>query len=142
MESCPASAPRHMASPAPITNSFGGLRGNTAWICGHTKVSMVSTSMRRADGHLGLTQPGTAGAQVTGDHPTRGAVEQARDVINAKTVLANARPGGFDVFPACWQLELQTGHQLRAVLLVQMRPGHKVLPAQHCPGRGHARIEH
>ena len=55
-----------------------------------------------------FAQAGATGTQVAGEHPAGGPVEQAGNVVDAKAVLADARPGRFDAFPAVGQFKLQT----------------------------------
>ncbi|MNL53327.1 hypothetical protein D3C87_1765630 [compost metagenome] len=61
----------------------------------------------RSDSDFGFPQSRATAAKVAGEHPARGPVKQSGDVIDAKGVLADPRPGGFDAFPAAGQLEFK-----------------------------------
>ncbi|MNE15304.1 hypothetical protein D3C80_1082110 [compost metagenome] len=94
--------------------------------------------LRRGNADFGFAQARAAGADGSGEHPAGRAVEQARDVVDAKAVLANARPRGLDTFPALGQLEAQARHQFGAVVLVQAGRGHQIVTTKQRPVRGHA----
>ncbi|MNT20973.1 hypothetical protein D3C72_1562960 [compost metagenome] len=96
---------------------------------------------RRADGDAGLAQGGAAAAQLAGEDPAGGTVEQALGVVDAETVLADPRPAGFHRLPALGQVELQARDQFGAVHQVEARARHQVIATQQRPVGGHARIE-
>ena len=95
----------------------------------------------RGDSHFGFPQHGAATAQRTGEHPAGRPVKHTGDIVDAKTVFADPRPWGFDAFPARWQLERQTRHQLAAVLLIETGRRDQVFAAKQRPLRGDPRVE-
>ncbi|MCY1439813.1 hypothetical protein D9M71_560640 [compost metagenome] len=62
---------------------------------------------RRGDGDFGFAQARSSTAQVPGEHPARGSVEQPGNVVDTKFMLADAGPGGFDALPTIGQLEFK-----------------------------------
>ncbi|MNY12125.1 hypothetical protein D3C86_1451920 [compost metagenome] len=97
--------------------------------------------LRRDNADFGLAQASTTTADSTGEHPAGRAVEQARNIVDTEAVLADTRPGSLDAFPAGRQFKGQAGHQLDAVLLVEVRSRHQLIAAKQRPGRCHAAIE-
>ncbi|MNN02350.1 hypothetical protein D3C81_1150090 [compost metagenome] len=96
---------------------------------------------RRGHRHVGLAQGSAPGAELAGQDPAGGAVEQPLWIVDAETILADPWPAGFHALPALGQLELQARNQLDVVLHIDLGRRHQIVAAQQRPVRGHAGVE-